>query len=61
MCNTERQLDILCKIDSIKNALELMCEGGDISQIYKKLLIMDLNSLELQVKNIDEPFEEIEK
>ena len=57
----ERQENILCKIESMKKLIETMVVEGDIKHIAKVFLFNDLDSLELQVNNINKPYKEIEK
>ena len=58
---TERQLDAIARIDSLKIAIKQMNEGKDVSNIAKKLINGDLNQLKLQIENIYLPYKEIEK
>jgi len=57
----ERKNIILSKIKNIKRGISEMNEGGDISTLAMKLLISDLNNLELQVENIEQEYTELEK
>lgn len=63
LCNMEkeRQENILSKIESMRKGVKMMYEGGDIKHLAKMFLLTDLDSLELQVNNINKPYEEIEK
>ena len=63
LCNMEkeRQENILSKIESIKKLIETMVVEGDIKHIAKVFLFNELDSLELQVNNINKSYKEIEK
>lgn len=57
----ERKEIILTKIEMIKRGISEMNQGGDISALAMKLLISDLNNLELQIENIEQEYTELEK
>jgi len=54
-------LDIEVKIDSIKQGIKKMNEGGDISKLAMTFLNADLDQLQLQVKNVNLEYKEILK
>ena len=58
---TERQLDAIARIDSLKMAIKQMNDGKDVSNIAMKLINGDLNQLKLQIENIYLDYKEIEK
>ena len=57
----ERQLTAITKIEAIKRAIRMMVEEGDIKPLAQKFLNTDLDNLELQIRNINQPPVEIEK
>lgn len=56
-----REANLLCKIESIRKAVVMMSEEGDIKHLAKIFLMADLDSLEMQVTNLNQPYKEIEK
>jgi len=58
---SDRQLTALAKIDMMKIALKQMKDGNDVSSIAYKLIKQDLDSLSLQIENINNQSESPEK
>lgn len=58
---SDRQLTALSKIDMMLLALKQMKDGNDVSSIAYKLLKQDLESLDLQIRNINSQTELPEK
>ena len=59
--NRDRQMNILAKIESIRNFIRQAEKEGDMSLLVKTFLMNDLENLELQISNINSQYVESEK
>lgn len=57
----EREANLLSKVESMRKAVVMMSDEGDIKHLARVFLMNDLDSLEMQINNLNKPYVEIDK
>lgn len=57
----EREANLLSKVESMRKAVVMISDEGDIKHLARVFLMNDLDSLEMQINNLNKPYVEIDK